>query len=40
MAEKAGASHLVTMAMGAARGLVYMHTRRIIHKDVAARNCV
>ncbi|XP_077295419.1 tyrosine-protein kinase Dnt-like [Arctopsyche grandis] len=32
--------HLVALAVGAARGLVYLHASRIVHRDVATRNCV
>lgn len=32
--------HVVRMALHALDGLAYLHTQHVLHKDVAARNCV
>jgi len=34
------AQQLVLMAMQIARGLQQLHRRRLLHRDVAARNCM
>lgn len=31
---------IVEMALQAAKGVQYLHRKRLIHKDLAARNCV
>lgn len=32
--------HVVRMALHALDGLSYLHSQHVLHKDIAARNCV